>query len=455
MIPHLPLLLWQDIAMHLARRFSRGVIGVGALVCTASAQAASAAATTPMVPDGLAWVLAMALLGGVVLNLMPCVLPVLSLKVLSVLGTGADPVQLRRHALSYTAGVLLSFLAIGALILILRSTGSVLGWGFQLQQPAFVAVLAWVMVLVGLSLAGMFTLGGSVGNTGQKLLGRQGYAGDFWAGVLACVVASPCVAPFMGPALAYAFSASWVAALLVFVMLGLGLALPFLLIGFFPVLGRWLPRPGAWMETLKILLAFPMLLTAVWLVWLLGNQKGMNAVAIILSACVVLALGLWLFEQGRWRSQTWRKVLGGVVIVASLASVGVIHRLPSTDGNATRPSKMIGATSYSARDLAHARNEGRQVLLTVTADWCITCIANEQTVLATDRFQSLLLSTETLYMKADWTHSDPLVGALLKEQGAPGVPLYVLYRPNQEGDVLPQVLTQETMREALSPARPE
>ncbi|MEN5203112.1 thioredoxin family protein [Stenotrophomonas sp. TWI700] len=354
MIPYLPLLLWQDIAMHLARRYSCGVIGVGALLCTASAQAASAAAATPMVPDGLAWVLAMALLGGVVLNLMPCVLPVLSLKVLSVLGAGADLVQLRRHALSYTAGVLLSFLAIGALILVLRSTGSVLGWGFQLQQPAFVAVLAWVMVLVGLSLAGMFTLGGAVGNTGQKLLGRQGYAGDFWAGVLACVVASPCVAPFMGPALAYAFSASWVAALLVFVMLGLGLALPFLLIGFFPILGR-----------------------------------------------------------------------------------------------------MIGATAYSARDLAHARNEGRQVLLTVTADWCITCIANEQTVLATDRFQSLLLSTETLYMKADWIHSDPLVGALLKERGAPGVPLYVLYRPNQEGDVLPQVLTQETMREALSPARPE
>jgi thiol:disulfide interchange protein DsbD len=422
------------------------------LLLSAAVQASPSGAVAAAAPDSLMFILAMALAGGLVLNLMPCVLPLLSLKVLSVLGTGAQPGQLRRHALAYTAGVLLSFLLIGGIILVLRSTGSVLGWGFQLQQPVFVAVLAWLMVLVGLSLAGMFTLGGSVGATGQKLLGKSGYAGDFWSGVLACVVASPCVAPFMGPALVFAFSASWATALLVFLMLGLGLALPFLLIGFFPALGRWLPRPGAWMETLKVLLAFPMLLTAVWLVWLLGNQKGMSAVAIILSAAVVLGMGLWLFEQGRWRSLRWRKVLGAVVIAASLASVVLIQRLPDADSSATRPSRLAGAAPYSPRDLAHARDQGRQVLLTVTADWCITCIANEQTVLGTERFRLLLSETETVYMKADWTHSDPQVGALLKAHNAPGVPLYVLYRPDQEGRALPQVLTMETMRQALAPA---
>lgn len=428
----------------------RLLLAVAALLVTTVAQA-TPLAVAPALPDAFGTVLAMALLGGLVLNLMPCVLPVLSLKVLSVLGSGSQPAQLRRHALAYTAGVLLSFLAIGAIILALRSTGSVLGWGFQLQQPAFVAVLAWLMVLVGLGLAGMFTLGGAVGSTGQRLLGKTGYAGDFWSGVLACVVASPCVAPFMGPALVYAFSASWAAALLVFLMLGLGLALPFPLIGFFPALGRWLPRPGAWMETLKVLLAFPMLLTAVWLVWLLGNQKGMDAVAIILVAAVVLALGLWLFEQGRWRSQAWRKALGAVVIGASLLSVVMVQRVPTDDGAATRPSKLAGATPYLARDLAQARQEGRQVLLTVTADWCITCIANEQTVLGTERFQSLVQDTATVYMKADWTHSDPLVGELLKAHNAPGIPLYVLYRPHQQGEVLPQVLTLDVMRRALAP----
>lgn len=400
---------------------------------------------------GLPWILALAVLGGLVLNLMPCVLPVLSLKVLSLLDTGAAPGQARRHALAYTAGVVLSFALIGMVIIGLRAGGHVLGWGFQLQQPMFVAALAWLMVLVGLSLAGMFTLGGTVGATGQKLLAKRGYAGDFWSGVLACVVASPCVAPFMGPPLAYAFGASSAAALAVFIALGLGLALPFLLVGFVPRLARWLPRPGAWMDTLKVLLAYPMLLTAVWLVWLLGRQKGMDAAALMLVAMVVLALGLWLVEQGRWRSQRWRRGLGAGVVLLSLLAVPALQRLPAIEAPAGAPSQLVGASAYFPRDLAQLRTEGRQVLVAVTADWCITCIANQQAVLGTARFRALLGSTETVYMKADWTASDPVVGAFLQQHNAPGVPLYVLYRSGQDAVLLPQVLTQETMQRALQP----
>ncbi|MEJ1098182.1 MULTISPECIES: thioredoxin family protein [unclassified Pseudoxanthomonas] len=424
-----------------------------ALASSATYASPAAAATAGAVsdPGGLLTVLGFALLGGIVLNLMPCVLPVLSLKVLSVVDGGSHPSQARGHALWYTAGVVSSFAVIGLAVVALRSAGNTLGWGFQLQQPAFVVILVLVMVAVGLSLSGLCTLGGGLGNASQKLLNKPGRAGDFWTGALACLVASPCVAPFMGPALAYAFTASWFAALLVFLALGFGLALPFLLIGFVPGAARLLPRPGAWMETFKTVLAYPMFLTAVWLVWLLGKQRGIDAVAVILTGTVVLAFGLWHYEQARWRSLAWRKWLGGAVIAASLASIVVVHRMPAPTDSGTKPSQMQGATVYHPRDLAQARKEGRNVLVSITADWCITCIANEQTVLGTAGFQELLRSTETLYMKGDWTNSDPVVGEFLERHHAPGVPLYVLYRgmDDQATVLLPQVLTMNLVRDVL------
>jgi thiol:disulfide interchange protein DsbD len=308
-----------------------------------------------------------------------------------------------------------------------------------------------VMTGVGLSLSGLFTLGGGIGNAGQTLLSKPGRAGDFWTGALACLVASPCVAPFMGPALAYAFTASWFAALLVFLALGLGLALPFLLVGFVPGAARLLPRPGAWMETFKMVLAYPMYLTAVWLIWLLGKQRGVDAVAVVLVGAVILTFGLWHYEQARWRGLAWRKWLGAVAIVVSLISVVAIHRMPTLADNATRPSQMQGATAYHPRDLAQARKEERNVLVSITADWCITCIANEQMVLSKAEFQDLLSSTETLYMKGDWTNRDPVVGEFLEKHNAPGVPLYVLYRgvDDQATILLPQVLSMALVREAL------
>src|SRR6266404_6404528 len=213
---------------------------------------------------GLLTALALAFLGGLFLNLMPCVLPMLSIKAIGLLESGEDPTKARRHALAYTAGVLCSFATIGLAIVTLRSAGHAFGWGAQLQQPLFVGVLVCVMVAVGLSMSGVVQFGTSFGNLGQGLASRSGWTGDFFTGVLAVAVASPCIAPFMGTALAYAFAAPMLAALLVFLALGLGLALPFLLLGFIPALGRLLPRPGAWMDTLKQVLAFPMYLTAVW-----------------------------------------------------------------------------------------------------------------------------------------------------------------------------------------------
>ncbi|HEX7917620.1 protein-disulfide reductase DsbD family protein, partial [Rudaea sp.] len=277
------------------------------------------AAQTPSPVDvGLLAALALAFVGGMILNLMPCVLPMLSIKAIGLLESGEDAAKARRHALAYTAGVLCTFAAIGLAIVALRSAGHAFGWGAQLQQPLFVGVLVCVMAAVGLSMSGVVQFGTSFGNLGQSLATRSGVAGDFFTGVLAVAVASPCVAPFMGSALAYAFAAPVAAALLVFLALGFGLALPFLLVGFIPALGRLLPRPGAWMETLKQVLAFPMYLTAVWLVWVLAHQRGADAVGLVLVAAVLLAMTLWWFERSRSRGAASKAF---VVVLALLAAL--------------------------------------------------------------------------------------------------------------------------------------
>jgi thiol:disulfide interchange protein len=246
---------------------------------------------------------------------MPCVLPILSLKALGLAQSGESRQRARSHALWYTAGVLVAFAAIGLLAVALRATGQALGWGFQLQQPWFVAALVYLMFAVGLSLSGVFSLGGGVGNLGSALATRSGPVGDFFTGVLACVVASPCIAPFMGGALAFAFASSTALALAVFLMLGLGLALPFLLIGFVPALAGRLPKPGAWMDTFKRALAFPMYLTAVWLAWVLGKQRGVDAMALVAVGLALFALALWWRERQRFGGAT---VAGRVLAVALL-----------------------------------------------------------------------------------------------------------------------------------------
>ncbi len=401
---------------------------------------------------GIFGALVLALLGGVILNLMPCVLPVLSLKVLGVAQSGESVAKARSHALWYTLGVLVSFAAVGLAVVALRAAGQALGWGFQLQQPLFVAVLVYVMAAVGLSLSGVFNVGTGLIGVGQGLTSRSGPTGDFFTGVLAVVVASPCTIPLMSPALTYAFSSSALMALLIFLMLGLGLALPFLLIGFVPALASRLPRPGAWMETLKQFLAFPMYLTAIWLLWVLGRQRGVDAVALALAGVTVLALGLWWWERNRYRSSSVPRVVAIALMALSLLPLAQIPRLdpPARAGMVDVDANHV---AFSAERLASLRAEGRGVFVDMTADWCITCKANERAVINTDRFRDLLERSNTTLMIGDWTNVDPLINDFLRQYNSPGVPLYVVFRPGEAGpgQVLPTVLTHGIVEQALAP----
>jgi thiol:disulfide interchange protein len=440
--------------MH--RTLTIDLAGAGA---STSAATSSASAVAPeMPPAGIAGTavqisllsaLLLALGGGLVLNLMPCVLPVLSIKAVSILESGESATSARRHALYYSAGVLCSFAALGLGILALRSAGHALGWGSQLQQPLLVGVLACVMLAVGLSMSGVVQFGASLGNTGASLASRSGPAGDFFTGVLAVVVASPCTAPFMGSALAYAFAAPMLAALLVFLMLGIGLALPFLLIGFVPSLARLLPRPGRWMETLKEVLAFPMYLTAVWLVWVLAHQRGADAVGLVLVAMVLLAMALWWFERSR-HGRALNKLVVAVLAIAALVPLYLLaHVAPPAATVATQE----GVVAYTPEKLASLRAAETPVFVDMTADWCVTCKANEHTVLDSDAFRALLKRTGAVYMKGDWTDVNPTISAFLQQYHSPGVPLYVVFpKHGGPGNQLSTVLTPSMVEQALTAA---
>lgn len=416
---------------------------------TSAAPPPSAAVGASPLRIGLLAALGLALAGGLVLNLMPCVLPVLSIKAVSVLEGGEDPATRRSHALLYTAGVLSSFAALGLGILALRAAGHALGWGTQLQQPVVVAILACVMLAVGLSMSGVVQFGTSLGNTGAGLARRAGPSGDFFVGVLAVVVATPCTAPFMGGALAYAFTAPRLSAFLVFLALGIGLALPFLAIGFVPGLARLLPKPGRWMETLKQVLAFPMYLTAVWLVWVLANQRGADAVGLVLVAMVLLAMTLWWFERSRSHGAI-SKLAVALLAIATLVPMALLSRVPPPSGNSAADD---GAVAYSPQKLAELRAAGTPVFVDMTADWCVTCKANEHTVLDTQRFRDLLQRTGAVYMKGDWTDVDPTISAFLAHYHSPGVPLYVVFpRHGGPGRQLSTVLTPSLVERALTDA---
>ncbi|MFT3763218.1 MAG: protein-disulfide reductase DsbD [Pseudoxanthomonas sp.] len=394
---------------------------------------------------GLLRALLFALLGGLVLNLMPCVLPVLSLKALAIVQSGESRAAAKRHALLYTLGVLVSFAAVGAVAVALHAR-----WGFQLQQPGFVAAMVYLLFALGLSLSGVFTLGGFLGSAGSRLAGRSGAAGDFFTGVLACVIASPCIGPFMGGALAYAFAAPALGGLTVFLALGFGLALPMLLVAFVPAFAKLLPRPGAWMETLKQLLAFPMYLTAIWLLWVLGKQRGVDAMALVAAGLVALALALWWYERKRWSGAPAWRALALLLALAALWPAWQAARLPPP-----AKAEVAGAdrVAYSAEKLQALREEGRVVFVDVTADWCVTCKANEKAVLGREPFRDALREAGGVLMVADWTDTDPAITAFLDRYKAVGVPLYVVFpRGGGEGEVLPTVLTPAIARDALARA---
>jgi thiol:disulfide interchange protein DsbD len=423
---------------------------IAAVVATPDATAATSS-ETPKAPEaplgpGLGLALLLAFGGGLILNLMPCVFPVLSLKALSVMKAQDDEHSAhRRHALAYTAGVVASFVLVAAVLIALRSGGAALGWGFQLQSPIFVGLLVYVMVALGLSLSGVVQFGTRWMGAGQNLAARPGLSGSFFTGVLAVVVASPCTAPFMGTALGFALTQPAIASLSIFVALGLGLAAPFLLLGFVPALAARLPKPGAWMETLKQVLAFPMYLTAVWLLWVLGGLTDRNGMAVALMGVVALSFGLWLLG-GLPRLTV--KLLAYASIAGALALLfHPMIRTPTPSGAETTP---VGWQRYSDARFEELRAQGKTVFVDFTADWCLTCKVNERVALRTSTVEQAFAQHEVTALLADWTRADPEITAALARYQRSGVPLYLVSVKGGEPRVLPQVLSAELVAEAVA-----
>jgi thiol:disulfide interchange protein DsbD len=412
----------------------------GFTISAAPLDAASVTDDEP--PVTLIPAIGLALLGGLLLNLMPCVLPVLSIKALALVQHGGN--QGARHGLVFAAGVLLSLLALAGLLIALRAGGASLGWGFQLQEPWVVIALLYLMLALGLNLSGVFTIGGELAGVGQALTEHGGLPGTFATGVLAVIVASPCTAPFMGTALGFALTQPPLETLLVFTALGVGFALPLALLSIWP---RWvslLPAPGPWMERLRNALAFPLYATAAWLLWVLSQQVGPSGLAAALSGCVLLAFGLWWIGQPLRRSSL-RNALGGTLIFASLAlMVDAGHNTPTLTAAPV-------AETWSRERVSALQQDGRTVLVNFTAAWCITCKVNEQVALNTDAVRQALHEHEVTYLKGDWTRRDPEITEELHRHGRSGVPLYLLYPAGQGSpEILPQLLTEGLVLQALS-----
>jgi thiol:disulfide interchange protein DsbD len=408
--------------------------------------------------------LLLAFVGGMLLNLMPCVFPVLSIKLLSLTRnaspTHTSPQALRLHAAAYAAGVVLSFLALAGALLALRAAGSAIGWGFQLQEPAVIFVLAMLFFAIGLNLIGVFEFAGLLPSALATWRDERPAVDAAASGVLAVVAASPCTAPFMGAALGYAITQSWQLALSVFAALGLGMALPYALLVLLPGWRSRLPRPGPWMLHLKQALAFPMFLTVVWLVWVLGQQAGMDGAARALVAMVALAFGLWILglrtttpaARARWMSAAALLLSAlGLAWGWTGATSAVASSVNTESAVAIRDSGAEAAWQpYDEDAIARHLAEGRPVFVDFTAAWCVSCQVNKRLVLHTDTTMQDFARAKVVLMRADWTQRDERITRALARLGRNGVPVYVLMRPDREPLLLPEILTQGLVRDALS-----
>lgn len=419
---------------------------------TLAALEGAAISTGSSAPDmSIFSVFLFAMVGGLILNLMPCVFPVLSLKAMSLASNSGAPVREQRmHGVAYAAGVILSFVALAGILLSLQAGGALIGWGFQLQSPWFVASLVFLFFLMGLAMSGVIEIGTGIMGVGSELTEKDGYTGSFFTGVLASVVASPCTAPFMGAALGFAFTQPMPVALTVFVALGLGMALPFLLISFIPALANKLPRPGAWMLTFRQFLAFPLYATAVWLLWVLGRQTSVDAMAMIVLGCVFVAAAAWMYQ--RQSDSNWRYVEIAAVIVCI---VGIVSLLSSSlfqpQQGAVAVAEGENFEAYSDARLAQLRENGQPVFVNMTASWCITCLVNERVALGSDTITEAMAEKGVTYLKGDWTNNDPAITEVLKRYQTSGVPLYLMYPadPSQPAEILPQILTENIVLDAL------
>ena len=429
-----------------------GILRIGdaqglAVTATAGTVAAIAGSgASAVVPDDIltATLIALggAILGGLILNIMPCVFPILSLKALSLAKGSVNEREARSEALAYTAGVLAVIMGLGATILALRAGGAAVGWAFQLQNPATIVVLFLLVVALTLNLTGLFEI-----PTPRFVDSASGASGAFATGALAAIIATPCTGPFMGAALGAALVLPPVAAMAIFAGLGLGLSIPFLAIGFIPILRKALPKPGAWMETFRQILAVPMGLTAVWLAWVLGGEAGNDGVALGLIGAMGVATVLFIVgkRQHRGLSAHWLSVIALIgVTTATAYYVLALPKPASASAAMVAENKLV----FSEEKLAEARAKGQPVFAYFTADWCLTCKVNERVAIDTDQVKAAFAKHNVAVMVGDWTDGDPALGRFIEAHNRAGVPLYLFYKPGAaEPEVLPQVLTPAMLSE--------
>jgi thiol:disulfide interchange protein DsbD len=438
-------LTWSAPRSSLAKPFTQfeGVLslsGVGAF--SISANAAEPMASRPAEGDTLTFLGAvfLALLGGIVLNLMPCVLPILSMKALALAQSGESARELRSDSVFYFAGVLTTFMALAGTLLLLKAGGAALGWGYQLQSPLVVFALALLMSAIGLNLLGVFEIPLRLAGVGEGLTRAGRGHGAFFTGTLAVLVASPCTAPFMGTALGFALTHSSASALLVFLALGTGFALPFTMLAFTPAFFRLIPKPGRWMVRFKEFLAFPMFATAIWLIWVLIQQVGATGAAIALGVSLGVAFLAWLLPSLGGRTRWVVGSLGLAILIAASLEIETSASLANTDWS-----------PWSAEAVAKARSAGRPVLVDFSAAWCVTCLVNEQIALKNSTVAARLKKYGVVTLKGDWTNQSAAIATELSSFGRSGVPLYLLYPPHSSDRpvVLPQILTPAAILDAL------
>jgi len=391
-----------------------------------------------------------ALLGGLLLNLMPCVFPILSLKAISLAKAGGNEAEVRRDALAYTAGVVLVATALGAILLGLRASGAAVGWAFQLQDPRIIFVLLALVTAIGLNLAGLFELPNV--SFGNRLTRKDGPAGSFWTGALAAFVATPCTGPFMAAALGATIVLPPIAALVIFAGLGIGLALPFLLIAFVPAIRSRLPKPGPWLDSFRKAMAIPMFLTSIGLIWLLGRQIGTDALGLSLIFLLLFALILWWFGGAQMKGLS-RGALTAAAMAVSI--VGGILALPGEEAMNSRKlanssTATLPSEPFSESRLSELRASGQPVFAYFTADWCITCKANEAAAIQRSETAEVFRAANVSVLMGDWTRPDPEISRFLEKHGRAGVPLYLFYAPGEEPVILPQILTVATLTDLVN-----
>jgi thiol:disulfide interchange protein DsbD len=438
-------------------------IGTAAQMPISAVASTTSSSPAPITAPTLFWALllrtsGLAFLGGLLLNLMPCVFPVLFLKGLALVNSGnEDRAKLRAHGLVYAAGILISFWVLVAVLLGLRAAGATLGWGFQFQSPVFLSLLAGLLFFLGLSLAGQFEIGLTLTSAGGSLAQKQGYTGSFFTGVLAVVVATPCTAPFMGAAIGYALSQSALVTFAVFTALALGLAAPYVALTLQPAWTRLLPKPGAWMEVLRQAVAVPIFATVIWLAWVLAAAYGAGVLAALLASFLMLAIAGWFL--GRWPARRWATAVAALILLGAIAlavfgqrlvgdSAGKAGHPGSTELNSAASS---GWQPWSADAVSRYQAQGRPVFVDFTASWCLSCQVNERVALNRPEVQQAFQSANVILLRADWTRHDEAITQALTALGRSGVPAYALYTPGETSPrLLPEVLTPGIVTDALA-----